>query len=93
MVDLNKMKKRREGGGRPKKDFDPSDLVGYDRDRDDDTGQLSYKSIEHITEGAGLLLLEDDQKIWIPKSQIVAADESSVTVTKWWADENGVDLD
>lgn len=96
MVDLKKMKKAKATGGGRKRDFDPSDLIGYtprDGKKEDESGTLSFESIEHITADAGLLLLDDGQKMWIPKSQIIDAAPGSVTVTQWWADENGVELE
>lgn len=97
MVDVSKMKKRKATGEsrRPGKSFAPEDMIGYvegPKGRSE-TGVLSFEAIEHITDKAALLRLEGDNKIWVPKSQIVDADENSIEVTTWWAGENDVTLE
>lgn len=92
-IDLNKMKKRKSTSGEQTEHFELGDLVGYSSDRDDDAkGQLPYEKIKHVTAKAVLIATEDGEEIWVPKSQIVDADESCLTVTEWWANENGVGL-
>ena len=91
MVDMAKMKKARARDTREERrsNIDPSDIVGYNGRPSPDTIGIEHQGIEHVTDKAALII-KDGSKIWIPKSQIVDADDEHLVVTQWWADSNDI---
>ncbi len=67
--------------------FLPEELA--DCDQDCETVELEFNSVEAVTDKAALIETLDGDELWIPRSQIVAADERSVRVTTWWAEKEG----
>jgi hypothetical protein len=58
---------------------------------------LDVERIVRETNGAFLLQLDEDNEVWVPKSQVAdAADYSEgdenliLSVTSWWADKEGL---
>jgi hypothetical protein len=94
MVDMAKMKKARTRDGREERKAvcDPSDLIGYEGRPSPETIGIAHQGIEHVTDKAALVIVHGS-KIWVPKSQIVDADEENLVVTSWWADKNDVNPD
>jgi len=77
---------RDNGGGKPKKQWSTDDIVGYDGRPDPKTASFPYEGIEHVTD-KGALLIVDGEKHWVPRSQIIDADDERVIVTQWWAEK------
>jgi hypothetical protein len=90
MSDTNvKKAKKRDGCDDHEKICEPSDLIGYEGRPSPDTCGISYDAIEHVTDKAVLISMDGSKK-WVPKSQIVDADEENLVVTEWWAVKNEV---
>ncbi len=58
---------------------------------------LDVEEILRGTEKAFLVLLEDDEEVWLPLSQIKDADDyaagdvnCTITITKWLAEQKGL---
>lgn len=58
---------------------------------------LDVKCVKSETSAALLLILEDGDELWVPKSQIsdeedydVGDCDCVVSVSEWWAERNGV---
>lgn len=64
-----------------KKEWHPDDIIGCEDD-DPPCESFDYEEIIHVT-ADGARLRVDGEAIWMPKSHIVDADESTVTITEW----------
>lgn len=52
--------------------------------------EVAYSKVNKLTDKA-ILLVIDDEEVWIPRSQITEMAGDTITVTKWIADEKGLD--
>jgi len=57
----------------------------------DETTYLDFQKKLTETELANLYLLDDGDKLWIPKSVIQCEDEGTLGVHAWWARKQGID--
>ena len=52
-----------------------------------DQVDIEFDDVVHETEKAYLISV-DGNEIWIPKSQIIEMDDSTMTIPEWLAEEN-----
>lgn len=67
------------------------DEVGFCEEwNQDKLVEVFYSKVVKLSDKA-ILLIIDDEEVWLPRSQITEMTEETVTVTKWIADEKGLD--
>jgi hypothetical protein len=52
--------------------------------RNDEPVEIEFDEVEHETSDSVLFLIGDD-KVWLPKSQIIEQDDGVVTIPEWLA--------
>ncbi len=72
---------------REKEKLDPYDMIGYNGN-DIDGQEVSYDDIIKFTDAAVLLNIDGDE-VWIPKSQIIDANDEIIIITYWLAEKQG----
>ena len=79
---------RHEGRSKPSKEWSPDDIVGYEGEPDPVTVTVIFETILHVTD-KGVKLMIAEEEMWVPKGQIVAADDGVMEVTLWIAEKSG----
>ena len=83
MVNMKKMKRKKE----EREEFDPFDMIGY-QGNDIDGQEVGYDEIIRFTEKAVILSIDGGEEI-VPRSQIMDANEDTITVTYWFVGKRG----
>lgn len=84
-MDMGKMRRGRKKEAK----WDVDEIVGYEGGPNTEVVGIEYDSIEHVSPKAALVCIDGDN-YWIPKSQIVEADEEAIMVTQWFAEKEGI---
>lgn len=64
---------------------------GYDERPGSDLVEVRYYAICHQTENAFLFMVEDQEEVWVPKSQVKDMDDRVFYIPQWLADKHGLD--